>query len=107
MNQTTSAYRSRYWMKVIQDCCKSGISKKQWLAERNISQASFYYWQKRLRESMFDMDSSEISTLIVPLEQPLSNPHADASAVIIKKDVRIEISDSISDELLMKIMKVL
>ena len=40
-----------YWKKIVLEANSSGMLKKDWCSQNGISTKSFYYWQKRIRES--------------------------------------------------------
>ena len=51
MDRKTSSYRMAYWKKIVLEANSSGMLKKDWCSQNSISTKSFYYWQKRIRES--------------------------------------------------------
>ena len=51
MDRKTSSYRMAYWKKIVLEANSSGMLKKDWCSQNGISTKSFYYWQKRIRES--------------------------------------------------------
>jgi len=49
-----SEYRLQQWAKIAEECAKSGISNREFLAGRGIPEKSYYYWLRRLREAAAD-----------------------------------------------------
>ena len=47
----TKDARAQGWAEVLSDQSNSGLTKKAFCAERQINIATFYYWQKRFRET--------------------------------------------------------
>ena len=50
MDRITHEMRIANWKSIIEQCHKrpKGQSAKQWLAENNISEKQYYYWQQRV-----------------------------------------------------------
>lgn len=100
-----------YWLSVITECNSSGMCKAQWLREHKIEEKRFYYWQHRFKlESVStdtDNSTSASSNRFVPLPLPVktSISSGSVSATIHKDDISIDLYDSVSDELLTKIIK--
>lgn len=46
-----SEYRLQQWAMIIDECSKSGMTKKDFCASRGISDKTYYYWLRKLRES--------------------------------------------------------
>lgn len=40
--------RLEYWTGIIMACRSSGMKVRSWCQENNISEKTYYYWQKRL-----------------------------------------------------------
>ena len=98
-------------MSVITECNSSGMCKAQWLREHQIEEKRFYYWQHRfkLESGITDTDNStsipsnrfvQLSSTVLP-----SRSLNSVSATIRKDDVSIDLYDSVSDDLLVKIIK--
>jgi len=47
-------YRLQQWAKIAEECARSGMSNRKFLAERGIPEKSYYYWLRRLREAAAD-----------------------------------------------------
>jgi len=47
-------YRLQQWAKIAEDCAKSGMSNKDFCTSRGISDKTYYYWLRRLREAAAD-----------------------------------------------------
>ena len=96
MDRKTSSYRMAYWKKIVLEANSSGMLKKDWCSQNGISTKSFYYWQKRIRESeelpaelqaadsssdkedtFFEVPSACISGHVVSGSAPTSSPDID------------------------------
>ena len=43
------------WLPVIEEQAKSGMGKKKWCAMHVIDHTSFFWWQKRIREYIYNI----------------------------------------------------
>ena len=55
-------YRMQNWAVVIQECRASGLTNKEFCRQRGISEKSYYYWLRKLRDHV-----AEAVPQIVPL----------------------------------------
>ena len=53
MDKSTHQIRCEQWSRIINDCLTSGQSKKTWCQENGVSEKSFYYWQRILRNEAY------------------------------------------------------
>ena len=49
MDVTTAEIRYQRWVRIIQDCNDSGLSKKDYCQQHGIKEKTFYYYQRRIR----------------------------------------------------------
>lgn len=45
-------YRAKSWLGVIQACNASGLSNREFCRQNGISEKSYYYWLRKLRDQM-------------------------------------------------------
>lgn len=121
MDKITHKVRREQWTKIINECLTSGMNKTAWCREHGISDKSFFYWQRRLREdayvsTMEPPSLPAVKTVNVPAapsvdfvqlkfpEQPAVSSVAFRPDIIIRKDsFSLEISNPASAELLSRI----
>lgn len=60
------AYRAETWAMLIAECKTSGLTNKEFCKQRGVSEKSFYYWQRKLREQLVEATTPQL----VPLESP-------------------------------------
>ena len=48
--EVRDAVRSKEMAEVIQSCQASGLTIREWCSQHSISECSYYYWLKKLRE---------------------------------------------------------
>ena len=51
MDKITHEARLQSWSQIVRDCCESHLNKSEWCRQNGISLKSFYYWQRRVRQS--------------------------------------------------------
>ena len=119
MDQVTNSLRRANWLRIVQECHNrpSHMSAKQWLKENDISAKSYYYWQRKFRteaatqiEQQTDrvlpsvLPSADVTFMELPLKT-IPSPSASTAARIRMGDSEIELSEEISDEFLLRILK--
>ena len=56
-------YRVQQWAVLIQECSASGLTNKEFCRQRGISEKSFYYWQRKLRQQIVEATSPQLVQL--------------------------------------------
>ena len=77
MNKTTHEIRIANWRSIIEQCQArpDGQSAKQWLADNGISEKTYYYWQRKVRQETY----APIKQDAVPFEILFSLPKLPSS----------------------------
>ena len=44
-------YRLQSWAEIIRDCQTSGLTNRKFCAQRGISEKTYYYWLRKLRQT--------------------------------------------------------
>lgn len=117
MDQTTHEVRLANWQPIIEQCQArpKGQTARQWLAENNIPEKQYYYWLRRVRKAVLCKEQAATPTAdnkqlpsvsFVELSAPDLLPGKEVPAVTIKtKKSTIEISTSVSDALMIELVK--
>jgi hypothetical protein len=102
------------WASIIDECRNSGMTVRSWCLNKNINASQFYYWERRVSGKQFDTlkrTESQSKSNFVQL-QVLADSLISTSSF--KTDMRIhignsilEISNSVSEELLSNVLKVM
>ena len=113
MDKSTHQIRCEQWTRIINECLASGMPKTSWCKANGISDKAFFYWQRILRTEAYieqkqlpDVTSAkpESQVAFVELKPSVVPAVCDTSfrpdVIIRKKDITLEISNSISLELL-------
>ena len=56
-------YRAQTRAMLIQECNKSGLTKREFCQQRGISEKSFYYWLRKLRSQMAEAAGPQLVQL--------------------------------------------
>ena len=63
--QVRNEYRKQQWAQIIQECQSSGLSNKEYCRQQGISEKTYYYWRRKLRD-----EAAEGIPQIVEVEPP-------------------------------------
>ncbi len=133
MNAKTKIHQAKLasWTDLIKQQSNSGLTVKEWCSSNNISIHAFFYWKRALKETIIDSALPEIvpilqapatnATAVVPstvgttapsesaYSHNLCNsrelPSSSRAVSITLGDVRIEIGETASDEIISGIIK--
>jgi len=124
MDKITHQVRAEHWAKIMNECINSGMSKTAWCRANGISEKQFFYWQRILRREAFEnSQNSSLPATVGPdqeltpatqrtvsfteIQLPSSSQSTDPvfhpDLVIRKGSLILEISNSASNELLLRI----
>jgi len=117
MDKITHAMRQEKWKAIIQECNNSGMNKRDWLAAHNINPKTFYGWQRKLRmelgtELVLAQNNALTSMKNEPsfcqITEPVVNTGRSTgkpAAIISTGNMSIEVSEDISDDFLIRLMR--
>lgn len=111
MDKITHEVRLSQWTSIIEECAQSGLPKTKWCTENNVDIKQFFYWQRKVREEVYNeiktksLPVTTFAELSVPPVQAVI-PNVDTGAAIRFNDVVIEINNNCSVELLQTILTV-
>ncbi len=60
-------YRTQQWTMLIRECQSSGLSNREFCRQRGVSEKSFYYWLRKLREQAVDTVPNLVPLEAVPM----------------------------------------
>ena len=97
--------RLNQWKLTIQECRSSGVSVRKWCQQNDVSEASYYYYLKKIRQSIIEEGADSQNFFPVVLEKQSKN---DPELIeITKGDIHIQLPDDTDIDLLTNILKVL
>ncbi|KPU46391.1 hypothetical protein OXPF_00030 [Oxobacter pfennigii] len=113
MDKITHEMRLMQWKPIISECRSSGMTIKSWCLQNNVNEKLFYYWQRRVREDAYEViKKAQFNNKPNFIELPV--PAADysgkaspftADMIIHIGNSVLELSNTVSEELLLKVLK--
>lgn len=117
MDKSTHQIRCEQWLRIISECAKSGMNKTAWCKANGISDKSFFYWQRILRNesyletvtnatpAVFPHSSDEITFVEVKADTYAKTPSPGFTpdVVIHAGHMTVELSNRVSPALLQMI----
>ena len=120
MDQLSHEVRLKQWHEIIQNQLASGQSKREWCKENAIPEKQFFYWQRRVRKELYESQTQALEPVRAPaastgfIEVAIAertNSVISAGfhpeAVISVGNVTVGVTASISEDLLMRIGKMI
>ena len=86
-------YRIQQWAVLIRECSASGLTNKEFCRQRGISEKSFYYWQRKLRQQIVESAAPQLVQLEpapVPVQNDLLQIQYRGSELILPSGVDID-----------------
>ena len=113
---TATELKRRKWVELIMECNEvrktRDISVTEFCAEKGVSEKSYWYYHKKIGDQLATTISQNMEPVhpndisFAPLTRPAANVCLPSGQAVIEKNgVRIIVDDTISDELLMRLMK--
>ena len=104
MDKITRQVRIEHWTQIMNECLNSGMNKTEWCRANGISDKQFFYWQRILRKEAFAASTSkDLSVITDPADETSPQKISFADIILRKGPVSVEISNSVSAELLSRI----
>ncbi len=114
MDKITHEMRLTHWKSIISECRNSGMSVRAWCIQNNIDEKRFYYWQRRVRGEVFEslkknefQNQSNFVQLSVQNDNLKNSPSFKPDIVMHIGNNILELSNTVSEELLSKVLKVM
>ena len=104
INLSLQEYKLQKWAAIIMEAKNNGMAQEKWAEEHGITKSTYWYWHKRV-SSLAEDELVKSETVFAELNPPDSVVQSCSPVVIRHGNVSIEISDSVSDSLLMRILK--
>ena len=87
MEDTVKRLKQKRWLELVQECNRSGQSKRDWCKENGIGYSTYMKWQKDLRLQL--AESIQEPHAIVPICADFKDEHVSSSSsdqICIRKD---------------------
>ena len=120
MDKITHEMRLNNWTEICRQCQArpSGMTVENWCNENGIKIKTYYYWQRKVRREVYNQMKESLPAVNEPqavafaelpyritTEPPV--PLHKPDAVIRKGNLSVELSNSVSDELLSRLLGVM
>ena len=120
MDRITHSVREENWRGIIERCNArpEGQTAKAWLAENGISEKSYYYWLRKLRQAAYDQIPSQklpalqpiapvqpVAVAEIPAEDILMPQTAAVAVTIQARGISMEITSAVSETTLIELVK--
>jgi hypothetical protein len=116
MDKTENEKNLIKWTPIIQKCRSSGIGVRPWCRENNVSEKQFYYWDRRIKAKNFETQKEtqpQNKANFVEIQPPIDSsinisiPTFRADMVIHVGNNVLELSNTVSENLLSMVLKVM
>lgn len=75
-------YRLQQWAQVVKECSASGLSNREFCRQNHISEKTYYYWIRRLRQAAASQMAAEPT--LVPLNSKVPEEKSETDMLQIK-----------------------
>lgn len=100
-----SELKRRQWFDIVNECTQSGIPIDNWCKQNHIAVSTFWYWYKQFR-NMTEQQLIEDIPEFVELKGTANT--TDSGLITIEKNgIHINIDESVSDEMITRILRCL
>jgi len=114
-NEIAKEYRLSHWAQVMQRRTENSLSIREYCINIGISENTYYYWQRRVRQAACDLllpaVPTEIAKPSVPagwaLAEPVKEAIGDNTVVIEVGPCRVKVAADTDLELLAKVCRML
>lgn len=109
VNKVSREMKLRQWMETIKACRESDMTVKQWCKEHSLVESHYYYYLKKIRtiacDSVVKETTQDVPAIVpVPVTVQSASNHSVA-ARFHKGDLEIEVTNDISSDILLSILK--
>ena len=102
----TQQIRMQQWSQIIHAKNESGLTIKEYCENNNLSENSYYYWLRKIRESAIEAAGGQFAELEVPTE-PQADACKTAGVTIEMNGARLLVSDADCRDALTMVLEVL
>ncbi|PRR84665.1 IS66 family insertion sequence element accessory protein TnpA [Clostridium luticellarii] len=114
MNKIANTNNLLKWETIIQDCRSSDMGVRAWCHENNIVERQFYYWERRIKgKNLKIQKETQNQVNFVEIQPPIDSSISQSTSTFrtdmvihVGKNV-LEISNTVSENLLSMVLKVI
>ena len=105
LQRLNAAQRVQLWVERITECRSSGKSVRAWCREHEISEKTYYYWQRRLYQQMITT-AETVRFVEVPCREETA-PNPGATAKIGLSGATVEVYPGADSQMIQTILQTL
>ena len=105
LQRLNAAQRVQLWAERIRECLSSGMSVRAWCREHEISEKTYYYWQRRLYQQMISTAETVRFAEIPSREETV--PNSGGTAKISLSGATVEIYPGADSQMIQGILQIL
>ena len=115
VSKVTHQVKLDRWTTLLNEQKSSGLSVKDWCSQNGISRDRFFYWKRKLKESLIESVLPDIVPVAIPASTPgcttlttcttPKTPYTDFHVRLTIHDVSIELGSGASEQLISGIIK--
>ena len=115
VSQVTHQVKLDRWATILKEQSSSGLTIKDWCSQNNIPRDQFFYWKRKLKESVLESTLPDIGPVTLPVPEsgcPTCTtfatpkiPDTEFLARITIQDVSIELGSGATEQLISGIIK--
>lgn len=83
-------YRAQTWAMLIRECQSSGLSNREFCRQRGVSEKSFYYWLRKLREQAVDSIPELVPLDPIPAPTRMLQIHFKGAEISVPESVDMD-----------------
>jgi len=91
IRKVTREYRANQWMEIVKERQSRGMTIKGWCDFHGVNEKSFYYWQRKLRETVCEVMEKSTALTFAEVNIDKAEPVKGFAASIRIGDVTAEI----------------
>lgn len=115
VSKVTHQAKLDHWAIILKEQKSSGLSVKDWCSQNSITKDQYFYWKRKVKESLLESALPEIIPVALPVSTPdcptcttcatPQIPDTDFLARITIQDVSIELGSGATEQLISGIIK--
>ncbi len=86
MKNQTKHKNEKEMFAIVKSCLESGISRREFIKQNGISEAVFYFWYKKYRQSLVKLEDK-----FIPVVIPESKNQREQHNITVSKKTELEI----------------
>ena len=99
-------YRLQEWAGIVEECRMSGLSNRSYCRERGISEKTYYYWLRKLRQAAITAAGAQASGKLVEVSLD-EDAEKGGGLSLSYKGVELTVTEKTSEDALRTVLRIL